>query len=98
MKSPQKTEQEAKRLRETEGEGREKGGGEANHKRLLTIENKLRVARGEVGGGWAKLMMDIKEGTCNWHHVLYVSDESLNSTPETSIILYVNQNLNKNVE
>ena len=34
--------------------------------------------------------MDIKEGTC-WDEqwVLYVSDESLNSTPETSIALYV---------
>ena len=29
------------------GKNREK---EANHKRLLTIENKLRVAGGEVGG------------------------------------------------
>jgi len=35
--------------------------------------------------------MDIKEGTCcdeSW--VLHVSDESLNSTPETNITLYVN--------
>ena len=33
----------------------------------------------------------IKEGTC-WdeHWVLYVSDESLNSTPETNITLYGN--------
>ena len=27
---------------------------EANHKRLLNTENKLKVAGGEVGGGWAK--------------------------------------------
>ena len=42
-------------------------------------------------GGWAKCVMGIKEGTC-WdeHWVLYVSDESLNSTPETIITLYVN--------
>jgi len=34
--------------------------------------------------------MGIKEGTwCDEHWVLYVSDESLNSTPETNIILYV---------
>ena len=35
--------------------------------------------------------MGIKEGTCrNEHWVLYVSDESLNSTPETNIALNVN--------
>ena len=35
--------------------------------------------------------MGIKEGTCydeNW--VLYISDESLNSTPKTNTALYVN--------
>ena len=32
---------------------------EANHKRLLNTENKLRVVRGEVGGGWAKWVMGI---------------------------------------
>ena len=64
---------------------------ETNHKRLLTIENKLRVDGGSVGGAWAKCMMDIKEGTCHVEHwVLYVSDESLNSTPENNITLYVN--------
>ena len=42
-------------------------------------------------GGVAKWMMGIKEGTC-WdeHWVLYVGDESLGSTPETIITLYVN--------
>ena len=40
-------------------------------------------------GGWAKWVMGIKEGTCEEHRVLCVSDESLNSTPETNIILYV---------
>ena len=36
-------------------------------------------------GGWAKQVMDIKEGTC-WdeHWELYVSDGSLGSTPETN--------------
>ena len=33
----------------------------------------------------------IKEGTCcDEHWVLYGSDESLNTTPETNITLYVN--------
>ena len=42
-------------------------------------------------GRWARWMMGIKEGTCyDEHWVLYVSDESLNSTPETNIVLYVN--------
>ena len=38
-----------------------------------------------------KWVMDIMEGTC-WdeHWVLYVSDESLNSTWETIITLYIN--------
>ena len=36
-------------------------------------------------------MMDIKEGTCcDEYWVLYISDELLNSTPETNIVLYVN--------
>ena len=39
---------------------------------------------------WAKWVMGIKECTCVEHWVLYVSDESLNSTPETNIALYVN--------
>ena len=34
--------------------------------------------------------MGIKKGTCcDEHCVLYVSDESLKSTPETNIALYV---------
>ena len=32
------------------------------------------------------------------HRVLYISDESLNSTPETNIALYINYNLNKNLK
>ena len=62
-----------------------------NHKRLLRIENKLRIAGGEVGRGWARWVMGIKEGTCDEHWVLYVSDESLNSTPETNTTLYVHR-------
>ena len=47
---------------------------------------------GVLGGEWAKWVMGIKKGTC-WdeHQVkLYISDESLYSTPETIITLYVN--------
>ena len=42
-------------------------------------------------GGWANWLMGIKEGSC-WdeHWVLYVSDESQNSTPETITTIYVN--------
>ena len=42
------------------------------------------------GKGRAKWMMGTKEGTCDEHWVLHVSDESLTSTLETSIVLYVN--------
>ena len=52
-------------------------------------------------GAWAKWVIDIKEGTC-WdeHWVLYINDESLNSTPKTNTILYMltNFNLNKILE
>ena len=44
----------------------------------------------EVGGRWARWVTGIKEGTCDDHWVFYVSDESLNSIPETNIALYVN--------
>ena len=42
-------------------------------------------------GGWAKWVMGIKEGT-SWdeHWVLYESDESPGSTPETNTTQYVN--------
>jgi len=68
---------------------------QSNHMRLLTIENKLRVTEGAMGGGWAKCMMGIKEDTCVEHLCwasmsTYVNDESLNTTPETNIALYVN--------
>ena len=37
----------------------------------------------ERGGAWARQVMGIKEGTCHEEHrISYVSDESLNSTPE----------------
>ena len=60
---------------------------EANHKRLLNIENKLRVDRGV--GERGKWVTGIEEGTC-WdeHWVLYVSNEPRESTPKTKSILY----------
>ena len=36
-----------------------------------------------------EIVMGIKEGTCDEHWVLHVSDESLNSTPKTNITLCV---------
>ena len=36
---------------------------ETNHKRLLTLGNKLRVAVRKGVGGWGIWVMDIKEGT-----------------------------------
>ena len=46
--------------------------------RLLIIDNKLSVAGGVVGGGWARWVMGIREGTRDEHWVLYTSDKSLN--------------------
>ena len=44
---------------------------------------------GRCGGG--KWVMGIKKGPCSVEHwALYLSDESLNSTPDTDITLYVN--------
>ena len=72
-----------------------KTGRGTKHKRLLNMENKLRVAGGVLGGGWAKWVMGIKEDTC-WdeHWVLYVSDKSLGCTTEAKTIPYV-MNINK---
>ena len=46
--------------------------------------------RGGGPGHGVNLGDGYKEDTCDEHWVLYVSDELLNSTPETNIILYVN--------
>ena len=59
--------------------------GRGKKEREATIKNKLRVAGGEVGREWA-----IKDGPHVEHWVPYVSNGSLNSTPETNITLYVN--------
>ena len=69
--------------REKKREKRDKSGN-----RLLTIENKLMVTRGEVGGGWVKLVMGMKECTCcDEHRVLSGSAESLYCTPEMYMTL-----------
>ena len=44
-------------------------------------------------GAWARRVMGIKEDTWDEHWVLHVSDESLNSIPETIIKWYVNLDL-----
>ena len=49
-------------------------------------------------GGSVTWVTGIEEGTCDKHCVLYVSHESLNSTPDTNITLYVNWNLSKNLK
>ena len=61
-------------------------GREADHNRLLNTENKLRVDGGV--GERRKWVMGIEESIC-WdkHWVLYVSDESRESTPKTKSTL-----------
>ena len=44
----------------------------------------------EVSRVWAGCLMGIKECICDEPWALYVSDQSLNSTSETNIALYVN--------
>ena len=51
----------------------------------------MMVTSGEVNGGMVKQALEIKEYTSDAHQVLYVSVESLSCTPETNIILYVDQ-------
>lgn len=69
--------------------GLKQRGREANCKRLLHMKNKLRVdggwwwrGRGE-NGFWA-----LRRHLLDEHWVLYVSDESRESTPETKSTLY----------
>ena len=45
--------------------------------------------RGEGMGGWASLVMGIKEGMyCMEHWVLYANNESWNTTSKTNDVLY----------
>ena len=73
------------------GKGRGKNsykqrGREANHKRILNTENKLKDGGVGERGKW---VMGIEKGTC-WdeHWVLYVSNESREPTPKTKSTLY----------
>ena len=67
-------------------------GKERRNKPRDTLKDRKETEGGwkEVVGRWARWMTGIKEGTCDEHWVSYVSDESLNPTPETNIALYVN--------
>ena len=75
---------------EHKGKG-EKERGETNHKRLFNVREQTEGWWRDVGGGQARWVMGIKEGTC-WdeHWVLYVSDESLNAPPEMSHYMLIN--------
>ena len=58
--------------------------------RLLTPGNKLRLLEGRLVGAWNNCVMSIKEGMgYDKHWVLNTTDELLNSTSETSDVLYV---------
>ena len=71
--------------------GRTKGGREANQK---THNHREQTEGCWRGVGWrerARWGMGIKGGPCRAEHwVLHVSDESLNSTPETNFTICVN--------
>ena len=63
---------------------------EGNNKSLLTTDKKHSGWR-DLGVRWTNWVMGIEEGTCSdEHQVSYVCDESLHSTPETIITLYIN--------
>ena len=59
------TEDIRRRKGKTKGE---KSEGEMNHERLWTLGNNLRVLEGRGVGGWARLVMGIKEGTYCMEH------------------------------
>ena len=70
-----------------EGEGATRG----NQAKKQTFNYREQTDGCQRGGewGWVKLVMEIKEVTCDEHRLLYVSEESPSSTPETSITPYV---------
>ena len=72
------------------------GGGkerETNHKRLLMEKKKALNGREETeklrgdGGRWVGDVLDGRWVLFMMSTVLYISDEPLNSTPETNIVL-----------
>ena len=75
--------------------GKEERGKPRN--RLLTIENKLMITRGEVGGRMGKQVMGIKECTCcDEHQVLYVHVEYVPILHLKLILHRILTNWNKN--
>ena len=52
-----------------------KTGRGTKHKRFLNMENKLRVAGGVVGGGWAKWVRGVKEFTPEIIVALYANSD-----------------------
>ena len=77
------------------GKGQETRRVVTNHMSLLMLEKKTEGCQREMGQRWARCGMSITESTC-WdeHWVLYVRDESPNSTRESENALYVNYDLN----
>ena len=68
-----------------------KSEGETNHERLWTPGNKLRVSEERAVGGWASLVMGIKEDTdCSEHWLLHANNKSWNTTSKTNDVLYGN--------
>ena len=62
---------------------------EINHKKLLMIENKLRVDGERWVGGWDRLVMGRKEGTyCMVHWVLYTTNGASNFISEFGDVPY----------
>ena len=54
------------------GEKKKKERGETSHKELFNYEEQTKGWWREVGGGWARWVMGIKEGTCcDKHWVSY---------------------------
>ena len=72
------------------GRGKRKKGERQTIRKRLNNRKQTECRWRDVGGGQARWARGIKESTCyDGHWVLHVSDKLLNSTPETSIALYV---------
>ena len=78
------------RCKTNEQRGKKKQERNINQKTDSQLENTLMVTRGEMGGGWRKEAMRMKEGTCHDEHQLMYGSKSLNCTPEMNITQYVN--------
>ena len=74
------------------GRGENKGWRETNHKKFLTENKQIDLLDGKRGGAEGD---EHSGGHMMGWALGVVSDEPLNSTPETNIALCVNYNLNK---